>query len=125
MYKIEKINGDKFFVKIIGTFPPSIANKFSEEFLSLTQNLSSFSVIVDVVDGVFLKLDSIEIVLNLLKENNKKLLKSSFVVPYNPPLKEEIKYVLEKADSPKRKIVHTLDKAKEWIGIKDIIIKKD
>jgi len=33
--------------------------------------------------------------------------------------------VLEKADSPKRKIVHTLDEAKEWIGIKDIIIKKD
>ncbi|MFO7795397.1 MAG: hypothetical protein ACQERB_10885 [Promethearchaeati archaeon] len=125
MYKIEKINGNKFFVKIIGTFPPSIANKFSEEFLSLTQKLELFSVIVDLVDGIFLKLNSIEIVLNLLKENNKKLIKSSFVVPYNPPLREEIKYILNKANSPKRKIVHSLDEAKEWIGIRDIIIKKD
>ncbi|TFF95232.1 MAG: hypothetical protein EU547_07745 [Promethearchaeota archaeon] len=125
MYKIEKINGNKFFVKLIGTFPPSIANKFSKEFLELTKNLDSFSVIVDVVDGVFLKLDSIEIVLDLLSETNKKLIKSSFLVPFNPPLKEEIKYVLEKADSPKRKIVYSLDEAKEWIGISDIIIRKD
>jgi len=125
MYKIEKINGNKFFIKIIGTFPPSIANKFSEEFLLLTEDLDSFSAIVDLVDGVFLKLNSIEIVLNILKDNNKKLVKSSFIVPNNPPLKEEVKYVLEKADSSKRKIVYSLNEAKKWIGISDIIIKKD
>lgn len=125
MYKIEKIDGDKFYVKIIGRFPPSIANKFSEEFLEIINDLNSYSVIVDLLDGVFLKLSSIEIVLNLLKNTKKNLGKSAFVVPYNPPLNEEIKYVLSHAASSKRKIVKSLDEAKEWTGISDIIIRKD
>jgi hypothetical protein len=125
MYKIEKIDGDKFYVKIIGRFPPSIATRFSEEYLELIKPLNSYSVIVDLLDAVFLKLSSIEMVLKLLNETSRNLEKSAFVVPYNPPLTEEIKYVLEKSNSPKRKIVQTLDEAKEWTGIKEIIIKKD
>jgi hypothetical protein len=125
MYKIEKIDGDKFYVKIIGRFPPSIATRFSEEFLELIKPLDSYSVIVDLLDAVFLKLSSIEIILKLLKETSRNLEKSAFVIPFNPPLKEEIKYVLEKAKSSKRKIVQTLDEAKEWTGISQIIIKKD
>ncbi|TXT63363.1 MAG: hypothetical protein BAJALOKI3v1_380002 [Promethearchaeota archaeon] len=82
-------------------------------------------MIVDLLDAVFLKLSSIEIILKLLKETSRNLEKSAFVIPFNPPLKEEIKYVLEKAKSSKRKIVQTLDEAKEWTGISQIIIKKD
>lgn len=125
MYKIENLEGNKFFIKIIGRFPPSVANKFTEEFLKIIKNLNSYSVIVDLCDGTFLTIASIEIILKLLKETQKNLDRSAFVVPYNPPLNEEVKYVLEKADSPKRKIVQSFDEAKEWIGISDIIIRKD
>ncbi|MHA1658907.1 MAG: hypothetical protein ACTSUT_07270, partial [Promethearchaeota archaeon] len=69
-----------------------------------------------------LKISSIEIILNLLKKNNKKLYKSAFVIRNNPPLDKEIKFILDKAASPKRIIVSDLNEAKKWLGISDIII---
>ena len=81
-------------------------------------------IIVDITDAILLKFDSIEILLELLKENNKKLYRSAFIIERNPPLSKEMKYILEKAASPKRKIVSNLEEAKEWIGIEELIIKK-
>ena len=43
----------------------------------------------------------------------------------NPPLDKEAQVLLDRADSPKRKIVDNLDDAKKWIGISEIIIEKD
>jgi len=43
----------------------------------------------------------------------------------NPPLGVEFKYLLEHAESPKRKIVSNLEDAKEWIGIEKIDIRKE
>jgi len=125
MYQIEKIDDTTFYIKAIGTFPPSVAENFVKEFEVLTKGIiNNLKIIVDITDAILLQIESIEIILNLLKKNNEKLYRSAFVISNNPPLGKEFKYILEKAESPKRKIVSTLGKAKEWIGIKEIEIRK-
>ena len=125
MYQIEKLQENKFYIKATGTFPPPVAEKFVKEFNELIKNeKDDLSVIIDITDAIFLNLDSFEIILDLLKRNNNNLYRSAFIVAYNPPLSEEIKYILEKAASHKRKIVPSLKEAKKWIGVEDIIIKK-
>jgi hypothetical protein len=106
-------------------FPPSVAKSCINEFKKKVEKLTEFSVIVDGLDFIFLNLDSLKIVLEYIKENNERLNKSSWVISKNPPLDKEIEFLLEKADSPKRKIVQTLDEAKDWIGVSDITIIRD
>ncbi|MBD3197290.1 MAG: hypothetical protein GF317_19705 [Candidatus Lokiarchaeota archaeon] len=125
MYKIENIGKNKFYLKVIGSFPPSVATKFAEEFLKLIEDLDTFSIIIDLLDEILIKIDSIDIILDLLKETGKKVERSAFLISNNPPLTEEAKYVLKLAKSDKRKIVSNLDEAKEWLGISDIVIKRD
>jgi hypothetical protein len=125
MYKIEKIGKHNLYVKIMGMFPPSVANKFIDEFEEKTKNLKKLSVIVDGLDFIMLNLQSFEIVLNFLKNNNDRLVKSAYVVAQNPVLNKEAQILLDRADSPKRKIVENLDDAKKWIGVSEIIIEKD
>ncbi|MBY9018685.1 MAG: hypothetical protein KGD66_07625 [Candidatus Lokiarchaeota archaeon] len=123
MYQIEKLQENKLYIKATGTFPPPVAERFVKEFNELTKNVKDdLSVIVDITDAILLKFDSIEIILNLLRENNNKLYRSAFIIGKNPPLGEEFKYILEKAASPKRKIVSSLIEAKKWIGVEDVII---
>ena len=125
MYQIEKLSENKFYIKAIGTFPPSVSQKFVKEFEELTKDINSgLAVIVDITDAIFLKLDSIQIILDLLKRNNDKLHRSAFMIAKNPPLSEEMKYLIEKASSPKRKIVSNLEDAKKWIEIDKVIIRK-
>ena len=83
------------------------------------------SIILDITDAILLSINSIELILMLLKRNNEKLFRSAFIISENPPLSEEFRYIIEKAASPKRKIVSNLEEAKEWIGIQKIVIKKD
>ncbi len=125
MYKIEKIGKQDLYIKIIGTFPPSVAKKFINEFEEKTKNLNELSVIVDGLDFIMLNLQSFEIILNFLKRNNDRLVKSAYVVAQNPVLDKEAQILLDRAESPKRKIVENLDDAKKWIGISEIIIEKD
>jgi len=125
MYKIEKIRENKLYIKIIGTFPPSVANKFIKDFEEQTKELSKLSVIVDGLDFILLNLKSFEIILEFLKRNNERLVKSAYVIAQNPVLDKEAQILLDRADSPKRKIVDNLDDAKKWIGISEIIIEKD
>jgi hypothetical protein len=40
-------------------------------------------------------------------------------------LNEKFKYLLEKAESLRRKAVNTLGEAKKWICVSKIIIKRD
>ena len=125
MYQIEKLEENKFYIKANGTFPPPVSERFVEEFEELTENVErSLSVIIDITDAIFLTLDSFQIILDLLKKNNEKLHRSAFIISQNPPLSKEINYLLEKASSPKRKIVSNLDAAKKWIGIEKIIFKR-
>ena len=125
MYQIEKLEENKFYIKADGTFPPPVSERFVKEFESLTKNVESgLCVIIDIEDAIFLTLDSIQIILDLLKRNNEKLHRSAFIISKNPPLSEEINYLLEKASSPKRKIVSNLEEAKKWVGIKKIIFKR-
>ena len=109
----------------MGTFPPSVANKFIDEFEEKTKRLKNISVIVDGLDFIMLNLQSFEIVLNFLKKNNDRLVRSAYVVAQNPVLDKEAQILLDRADSPKRKIVDNLDDAKKWIGISKIVIEKD
>ncbi len=125
MYRIEKIGENKFYIKALGLFPPPVAKRFIKEFRKKTKKLNEFSVIVDGVDVIFLNLESFGIILDFLKENNERLGKSSWIISKNPPLDKEIETLLERADSPKRKIVQTLEEAKEWIGVSDITIIRD
>ena len=126
MYQIEKINDTCFYIKATGTFPPPVAERFIKEFEGLTKEIhDNLSIIVDVTDAILLSIDSIEIILEFLKRNNEKLFRSAFVIAKNPPLGVEFKYLLEHAESSKRKIVSNLEDAKEWIGIGDVIFKKD
>jgi hypothetical protein len=125
MYKLEHLGDNNFYLKIIGNFPPSVAKSFRDDFLTKTKSLDSFSVIVDLSNADLLRLSSIDIILDLLKQNNKKLEKSAYIIVHNPPLSEELKYLIQEAKSPKRKIVNSLKKAKRWVGIKDLIIQKD
>jgi hypothetical protein len=125
MYRIERIGENKFYIKVLGLFPPVVAKRFIKEFRKKTKKLKDFSVIVDGSDFIFLNLESFQIILDYLKENNNRLDKSSWIISKNPPLDKEIEILLERADSPKRKIVQTLEEAKEWIGISDITIISD
>ena len=124
MFRIEKIDDNHFFIKVLGTFPPSVAEKFVEEFGKQIENLNQVSVIVDGADFILLNLESFELILNFLKVNNEKLERSAWIVSKNPLLDKEIQVLLNRAESPKRKIVKTLEEAKKWIGIKAITIEK-
>ncbi len=125
MYQLEKMSENCFYLKTIGKFPPVEAKRFVNDFKEQTKRLKKFRFLVDISDANLLDGNSINIILDLLKENNKRLEKSAFVITDNPPLDVEFQYLLEKAASPKRKIVTTLDEAKKWLGINDIVIKKD
>lgn len=125
MYRIEKIGKNQFYIKTLGTFPPQVAEKFLEEFKEKIKEIDKFSVIVDGVDIILLNLKSFEILLEFLKKNNEKLIRSAYIISKNPPLDKEVQILLERATSPKRKIVRNLDEAKEWIGVEEIMIEKD
>ena len=126
MYQIEKLNKTSFYIKATGTFPPPVAERFIKEFGELTKNVhEKMSVIVDISDAILLNIDSIEIILDLLRRNNERLFRSAFIISKNPPLDEEFQYLINRAKSPKRKIVSNLEEAKEWVGIEKVIFKKD
>lgn len=124
MFRIEKIGESHFYIKALGTFPPSVAERFIDEFEEKVKNLKEFSVIIDGVDFIMLNLKSFEIILNFLKRNNEILVRSAYVISKNPLLDKEIQILLQRADSPKRKIVDNLNDAKDWIGVEKINIKK-
>ncbi len=124
MYKIEKIGENIFYIKALGTFPKSVAEQFIKEFKEKIENLENFSAIIDGLDFILLAMKSFDTILKLLKELNTKLVKSAYVSK-SPVLVKEFEILLERADSPNRAIVDNLDDAKKWIGIKDIVIKKD
>lgn len=125
MYKFEKIGENHYYVKVLGTFPPSVANRFIKEFNEKTKELKELSVIVDGLDFILLNLESFKIILDFLKKNNDRLVRSAYIVADNPLLNKEAEILLERADSPKRKLVANFDDAKEWIGIERISIKKE
>jgi len=124
MYKIEKIGENIFYIKALGTFPKSVAEQFVKEFKEKTKNLEKISAIIDGLDFILLAMKSFDIILKLLKELNTKLVKSAYVSK-SPVLVKEFEILLEQAESPNRIIVDNLDDAKKWIGIKDIVIKRD
>ncbi|MFX1570498.1 MAG: hypothetical protein ACFFCV_19340 [Promethearchaeota archaeon] len=125
MFRIEKIGDQHFYVKVLGTFPPSVAEKFIIEFNKSTKELKNFSFIVDGVDLILLNLKSFHIILDFLKKNNERLVRSAYIIAGNPVLDKEAQILLDKAESPKRKIVSNLNEAKEWLGLSEIIIEKD
>ena len=126
MYQIEKLNETSFYIKATGTFPPPVAERFIKEFGELTKNVhEKMSVIVDISDAILLNIDSIEIIIDLLRKNNERLFRSAFIISKNPPLDEEFQYLINRAKSPKRKIVSSLEEAKEWVGIEKVIFRKD
>ncbi len=125
MYQFEKINDTCFYIKATGTFPPPVAERFIKEFKVLTKDINeNLSVIVDITDAILLSIDSIDIILKLLKSDNERLYRSAFIIEKNPALNEEFRYLLDHAQSPKRKIVSNLEEAKEWIGIDKVVVKK-
>lgn len=125
MYKIEKIGENIFYIKALGTMPPSVAKKLVKDFKERTKELENISSIVDGLDLIILNLKSFKIILNFLIKLNPKLVKSAYVIGKSPVLNKEAEILLERAKSPKRKIVKTLEEAKQWIGIEKIIIQKD
>ncbi len=125
MYKIEKIGENVFYIKALGTMPPSVAKKLVKDFKEKTENLASISSIVDGVDLIILNLKSFSIILDFLKSINQKLIKAAYVIGKSPVLNTEAEILLEKARSEKRKIVESLDEAKKWVGIEKIIIQKE
>jgi len=125
MYQIEKISDTCFLIKATGTFPPPVAERFIKEFKELTKNISeNLSIIVDITDAILLSIESIDIILKLLKSDNERLFRSAFIIEKNPALTEEFRYLLDHAQSPKRKIVSNLEEAREWIGIDKVVVKK-
>jgi len=125
MYQIEELANNCFFVKAIGNFPLPVAQQFVKEFETKTAGIKiNLCVIVDITDAIFLKLESLTTILDLLKRDNYRLHRSAFIISNNPPLDTEFLYLLEKANSPKRKLVSTLEEAKAWVGIDKIIVKK-
>ncbi len=125
MYQVEKIGDTCFLIKATGTFPPPVAERFIKEFKELTKDISdNLSIIVDITDAILLSIDSIDIILELLKSDNERLFRSAFIIEKNPALTEEFRYLLDHAQSPKRKIVSNLEDAKEWIGIDKVVVKK-
>lgn len=125
MYKIEKLGENNFYIKVLGTFPPSVAKTFIKAFKERTKEFKTYSVIIDGLDFILLNLKSFEIILDFLKKNNDRLVRSAYIIADNPVLDKEAQILLERAKSPKRKIVSNLEEAKKWIRIKDIIIKRD
>lgn len=125
MYRIEKIGENQLYIKVLGTFPPSVAKRFIKEFDKKTKKSKLFSVIIDGVGFILLNLESFKIILDFLKKNNERLYRSAWIISKNPPLDKEIQILLDRAKSPKRKIVQNLDDAKEWIGVTEIIIESD
>jgi len=125
MYKIEKVGENTFYIKALGTMPPSVAKKLVNDFNELTKDLENISSIVDGLDLIILNLKSFEIILDFLKKLNPKLIKAAYVIGKSPILNKEAEILLERAKSPKRKIVKTLEEARQWVGIEKIIIKKD
>lgn len=126
MFRIEIIGENCLYIKTLGTFPKSVAKRFVKEFEEKTKNYEKFCTIIDNLDAILLDVRSFNIILELLKKNNKKLGKAAYVISaQNLPLDKEIELLLEKADSPNRRIVHNLDEAKKWVGIEDIIIGKE
>ena len=125
MYRIEKIGENQFYIKALGTFPPVVAKRFIKDFNKNTKKSKLFSVIVDGMDFILLNIESFKIILDFLRGNNERLDRSAWIISKNPPLDKEIQILLERAKSPKRKIVENLDEAKEWIGVKEIIIESD
>lgn len=124
MFRIEKIGSNHFYIKVLGTFPPSVTEDFLKEFGKQIENFDRISVIVDGADFILLNLKSFEDILNFLKKNNEKLEKSAWIITTNILLDKEIQILLKKAESPKRKIVRNLEEAKRWIGIETIMIEK-
>ena len=126
MFRIEIIGENCIYIKTLGTFPQSVAERFVKEFEEKTKDYKKLCAIIDNLDAILLDLRSFNTILELLKKNNEKLGKSAYVISgHNLPLDKEIQILLERADSPNRKIVHSLDEAKEWVGIEDIIIGKE
>ena len=125
MYQLEKIGETSFLFKAIGSFPPSIAKESIEDFLKYTKEMSEFSAIIDLTDVSLIKFDSIELIVNFFKNNEPKLVKSAVVISKNPPLDTEFEYILNQVNSAKRKIVHSLEEARKWLGLKEIRIQKD
>ena len=125
MFRIEKIGEHHFYVKVLGTFPPSVAERFITEFSETTKNFKNLSVIVDGLDLIILNLKSFELILEFLKSNNERLVKSAYIIAGNPVLDREAQILLDRAASPKRKIVDNLDDAKQWLGLSEIVIEKD
>jgi len=125
MYRIDKIGENVLYLKVLGALNPPVAERLVKEFEEKTKVLENFSVIVDGLDMLLMELKSFEIILNLLKRNNEKLVKSAYVIGPNPALTAETKIMLERAESPKRKLVASLDEAKEWLGISAISIQRD
>ncbi len=125
MFRIEKIGDFHFYIKVLGTFPPSVAERFITEFNESTKRLNNFSVIVDGLDLIILNLKSFKIVLDFLKKNNERLVRSAYIVARNPVLDKEAQILLDRADSPKRKIVNNLEDARNWIGLSKIVIQRD
>ncbi len=125
MFRIEKIGEFHFYLKVLGTFPPSVAERFIAEFNEITKGLNNFSFIVDGLDLIMLNLKSFEIILDFLKKNNNRLVRSAYIVAGNPVLDKEAQILLDRADSPKRKIVNNLEEARKWIGLSKIIIQRD
>ncbi|MFW9951366.1 MAG: hypothetical protein ACFFKA_14710 [Candidatus Thorarchaeota archaeon] len=125
MYQLEKLSENCYFIKAIGNFPLPVATKFVEEFEKKTADIkNNLCVIVDITDAIFLKLESLNVILELLKRDNERLYRSAFIISNNPPLDTEFTYLLKKAESPKRKLVSTLEEAKDWVGIDKVIIEK-
>jgi len=125
MYQLEKIGENSFFFKVIGSFPPSIAEEAIEDFLKITNSMTDFSAIIDLSDARLVNFDSIEIVIEFFKNNEPKLAKSAIIISENPPLDSEFVYILDKVKSVKRRIVNNLEEAKKWLGIDDVFIQKD
>jgi hypothetical protein len=126
MYQIEKLSNTCFYIKAIGTFPLPVAQRFVKDFEENTKTIKkNLCVIVDISDAIFLKLESLNTILDLLKRDNDRLYRTAFIVSNNPPLDTEFSFLLDKAKSSKRKIVRNLEEAKEWIGLSKLIIKKD
>jgi len=125
MYQIEKINDTCFLIKATGTFPPPVAERFVKEFKELTKDVNeNLSIIVDITDAILLSINSIDIILELLRSDTERLFRSAFIIEKNPALTEEFRYLFDHAQSPKRKIVSSLEEAKEWIGIDKVVVKK-
>ncbi|TFF99669.1 MAG: hypothetical protein EU541_04385 [Promethearchaeota archaeon] len=125
MYKIENLGGNAFYIKIMGRIPLQAAEGFSKKFLKEIEGMNNVRVIIDLLDSNLVKIASLDTIIELMNITEERLGRSAFCVPHNPPLREELKYVLEKAQSPKRKIVYSLEEAKQWTGISEIIIKKE